>query len=171
MQDSEDECPTEKGVIALKGCPDSDGDGVADKNDKCVDRVGPIENAGCPVISKQVITRLNFAAQAIQFEVNKDVVKPISFNQLNEVVKILNEFPDYQLIVDGHTDNTGKAESNQVLSEKRAAAIKNYFIAKGIEESRMTATGYGFSKPLVPNTSAANKAKNRRVEMNMKLKD
>lgn len=171
LQDNEDECPTEKGVIALKGCPDSDGDGVADKNDKCVDRVGPIDNAGCPVISKQVITRFNFAAQAIQFEVNKDVVKPISFNQLNEVVKIMNEFPDYQLIVDGHTDNTGTAEKNQVLSEKRAFAIKNYFIAKGIEENRMTATGYGYSKPLVPNISAANKAKNRRVELNMKLKD
>ena len=171
LQDSEDECPTEKGVIALKGCPDTDGDGVADKNDKCIDRVGPIENAGCPVISKQVITRLNFAAQSIQFEINKDVIKPNSFNQLNEVVKIMNEFPDYQLIVDGHTDNTGTAEKNQILSEKRAAAIKNYFVGKNIEQSRIITAGFGFSTPLVPNTSVANKAKNRRVELNMKLKD
>ncbi len=171
LQDSEDECPNEKGVIALKGCPDTDGDGVADKNDKCVDRPGTMENAGCPEITKQVLNRLNFAAQAIQFEVGKDVIKIASYAQLNEVVKILNEYSDYQLIIDGHTDNTGTAEKNQILSEKRANAIKKYFTDKGIEQSRLVATGYGFEKPIVPNTNAANKAKNRRVELNMKLKD
>ena len=171
LQDSEDECPTEKGVIALKGCPDTDGDGVADKNDKCVDRPGPIENAGCPVISKQVLNRLSFAAQSIQFEVGKDVIKPTSFIQLNEVVNILIEYSDYQLLIDGHTDNTGTAEKNQVLSDKRAAAVKKYFTDKGIEQSRLIATGYGFTIPVVPNTTSANKAKNRRVELNMKLKD
>ena len=171
LQDSEDECPNEKGIIALKGCPDTDGDGVADKNDKCVDRPGTMENAGCPEITKQVLNRLNFAAQAIQFEVGKDVIKIASYAQLNEVVKILNEYSDYQLIIDGHTDNTGTAEKNQILSEKRADAIKKYFTDKGIEQSRLVATGYGFEKPIVPNTNAANKAKNRRVELNMKLKD
>ncbi len=171
LQDSEDECPTEKGVIALKGCPDTDGDGVADRNDKCVDRIGTIENAGCPEITKQVLNRLNFAAQAIQFEVGKDVIKITSFAQLNEVVKILNEYSDYQLIIDGHTDNTGTAENNLMLSDKRAAAVKKYFIDKGIEESRLVAKGYGLEKPIVPNTTAANKAKNRRVELNMKMKD
>ena len=171
LQDSEDECPTEKGVIALKGCPDSDGDGVADKNDKCVDRPGPFENAGCPVITKQVLNRLSFAAQSIQFEVGKDVIKLTSFTQLNEVVKILNEYSDYQLLIDGHTDNTGTAEKNQVLSDNRAAAVKKYFTDKGIEQNRLVATGYGFTTPVVPNTTSANKAKNRRVELNMKLKD
>lgn len=171
LQDSEDECPAEKGIIALKGCPDMDGDGVADKNDKCPDRPGPMENAGCPVITKQVLNRLDFAAEAIQFEVGKDVIKPSSFAQLNEVVKILNEYSDYQLVIDGHTDNTGTAEKNQLLSENRAASIKKYFTDKGIEHSRLVATGYGFTKPMVPNTNAANKAKNRRVELNMKLKD
>ena len=171
LQDSEDECLTEKGVIALKGCPDTDGDGVADKNDRCVDRPGTFENSGCPEITKQVLTRLNFAAQSIQFEVNKDVIKAPSFMQLDEVVKILNEYPDYQLIVDGHTDNTGTPEKNQVLSEKRAAAVKNYFVGKGIEQNRIVATGFGLTKPIVPNTSLINKAKNRRVELNMKLKD
>ncbi len=171
LQDSDDECPTEKGVIALKGCPDTDGDGVADKNDKCVDRPGPIENAGCPVITKQVLNRLSFAAQSIQFEVGKDVIKPTSFLQLNEVVKILNEYSDYHLLIEGHTDNTGTAEKNQILSDKRAAAVKKYFTDKGIEQSRLVSTGYGLTKPVVPNTNSANKAKNRRVELNMKLKD
>lgn len=167
LQDSEDECPTEKGIIALKGCPDTDGDGVADKNDKCVDRPGPIENAGCPVITKEIKATLNFAAQSIQFEVGKDVIKKISYSQLDEVVKILKEFEDYSLKIDGHTDNSGTAEKNKTLSEKRAQAVKTYFVQKGIVEDRLKATGYGFDKPIVPNDSPANKAKNRRVELTM----
>ena len=117
------------------------------------------------------MTRLNFAAQAIQFETGKDVIKPSSFALLDEVIKILNEYADYQLVIDGHTDNTGSAEKNQLLSEKRAASVKKYFTDKGIEQSRMIATGFGFTKPMVPNTNAINKAKNRRVELNMKLKE
>jgi outer membrane protein OmpA-like peptidoglycan-associated protein len=171
IQDSEDECPTEKGLPALKGCPDTDADGVADKNDKCIDKPGPIDNEGCPRVSEVVVKKLNFAAKGIQFEVGKDIIRPISFKQLDEVVKILNEYPDYQLIIDGHTDNTGKADKNQTLSDKRAASVKNYFIKKGIDASRMISTGYGDTKPLVENNSVANKAKNRRVELNMKLKN
>jgi outer membrane protein OmpA-like peptidoglycan-associated protein len=171
VQDSEDDCPTVKGLPALKGCPDTDGDGVADKNDKCIDRPGPVDNDGCPRVSEVVVKKLNFAAKAIQFEVGKDILRPISFKQLDEVVKILNEYGDYQIIIDGHTDNTGKADKNQLLSDKRAAAVKNYFIKKGIDESRMISTGYGDTKPLIENNSVANKAKNRRVELNMKLKD
>ncbi len=171
VQDSEDECPYVKGIIALKGCPDTDGDGVADKNDKCVDRPGPIDNEGCPRVSEIVVKKLNFAAKGIQFEVNKDVIRPISFTQLDEVVKILNEYPDYQLTIDGHTDNSGKVDKNQILSEKRALSVKNYFIKKGIDENRLVAAGYGDTKPLVENNSIANKAKNRRVELNMKLKE
>jgi outer membrane protein OmpA-like peptidoglycan-associated protein len=171
VEDSEDDCPSVKGLPALKGCPDTDGDGVADKNDKCIDKPGPVDNDGCPRVSEVVVKKLNFAAQGIQFEVGKDIIRPISFTKLNEVVKILNEYGDYQLIIDGHTDNTGKADKNQILSDKRAASVKAYFIKKGIDASRMISTGYGDTKPLVENNSAANKAKNRRVELNMKLKD
>jgi outer membrane protein OmpA-like peptidoglycan-associated protein len=171
VQDSEDDCPTVKGLVALKGCTDTDGDGVADKDDKCVDRPGPVDNDGCPRVSEVVKKQLDFAAKAIQFEVGKDILRPISFAQLDEVVKILNEYQDYQIIIDGHTDNTGKADKNQILSDKRAAAVKNYFIKKGIDASRMISTGYGDTKPLVENNSVPNKAKNRRVELNMKLKD
>jgi outer membrane protein OmpA-like peptidoglycan-associated protein len=171
VQDSEDDCPTVKGLAALKGCPDTDGDGVADKDDKCVDRPGPVDNEGCPRVSEVVKKKLDFAAKAIQFEVGKDILRPISFGQLDEVVKILKEYDDYQIIIDGHTDNTGKADKNQILSDKRAAAVKNYFVKKGIDASRMISTGYGDTKPLVENNSVPNKAKNRRVELSMKLKD
>jgi outer membrane protein OmpA-like peptidoglycan-associated protein len=171
IQDSEDDCPTEKGLATFKGCPDTDGDGVADKDDKCVDRPGPIDNAGCPRIAEVVKKKLAFAAKAIQFEVNKDIIRKISFTQLDEVVKILNEYADYEMIIDGHTDNSGKVDKNQILSQKRAESVKNYFVKKGIDAARMKATGFGDTKPLVKNTTAINKAKNRRVELSLKLKD
>jgi outer membrane protein OmpA-like peptidoglycan-associated protein len=171
LQDSEDECPTEKGDIALKGCPDKDKDGVADKNDKCVDKPGPIDNDGCPRVTEKILKRLEFAAQAIQFETGKAIIKKTSYKQLDEVVKILNEYGDYQLVIDGHTDNTGKADKNQILSEARATAVKTYFEQKGITADRMIATGYGATKPLVPNTTTTAKVKNRRVELDLKLKD
>jgi OmpA-OmpF porin, OOP family len=170
VQDSEDACPTEKGLKTLKGCPDTDGDGVADKDDKCIDKPGPVENGGCPKVSEVVIKKLNFAAKAIQFQTGKDVLTPSSFTQLDEVVKIMNEYTDYQLTIDGHTDNVGKADKNQMLSQARANAVLNYFTKKGIAAERIVATGFGDTKPLVENSNPANKAKNRRVELNMKLK-
>lgn len=171
VPDSEDECPTEKGLKAFKGCPDMDGDGVPDKDDKCIDKAGPVENGGCPLVSEVVTKKLNFAAKAIQFQTGKDVLTPASFAQLDEVVQIMNEYKEYVLNIDGHTDNVGKADKNQLLSQARANAVLNYFTKKGIAAERLVATGFGNTKPLADNTTAANKAKNRRVELNMKLKD
>jgi outer membrane protein OmpA-like peptidoglycan-associated protein len=171
LPDADDKCPEAKGIYALKGCPDTDSDGVPDNEDKCIDKPGPMDNSGCPKITEQVKKRLSFAAQAIQFEVSKAVIRKISYKQLDEVVKILNEYKDYDLVIEGHTDNSGKADKNQVLSEQRAQAVKDYFIAKGIAADRLTSAGYGDTKPLAPNTSAANKAKNRRVQLDLKLKE
>ena len=133
------------------------------------DKAGLASNSGCPVVEEKTIKRLEYAAKAIQFEVGKDIIKPISFSKLDDIVKVLKEYTDYNILVDGHTDNMGKPENNQLLSEKRAAAVKNYFISRGIVESRITATGFGASKPLIPNTSTANKTQNRRVEISLKL--
>jgi outer membrane protein OmpA-like peptidoglycan-associated protein len=172
INDEEDKCINEKGIAKYQGCPipDADGDGVNDDEDKCIDKPGFKENAGCPKIEAAVTKKLEFAAKAIQFEVGKDIIKSISFKKLDEVVKVLNEYPDYNLTIEGHTDNTGKKDKNQTLSENRAAAVKAYFVKKGIAAERLTATGYGDSQPLIANTTLANKAKNRRVELKMALK-
>jgi outer membrane protein OmpA-like peptidoglycan-associated protein len=80
-------------------------------------------------------------------------------------VKILNEdYPDIKLSIAGHTDNTGKPEKNQELSIARAEAVKSYLTGKGVNESRLTATGYGQDQPIADNTTTSGKAKNRRVE-------
>lgn len=197
IADKDDSCPDEKGLAAFQGCPDKDGDGLADKDDACPDVAGPtanrgcpdtdndgvadnvdkcptvpgtVNNQGCPEVSVEVKKRLAFAATAIQFETGKAVIKPTSYKMLDEIVQILNDYPDYYMTIDGHTDNVGKPEKNLVLSMDRAKSVKNYFIGKGISESRLEANGFGDTQPVADNKTKAGKAKNRRVAMDLKLK-
>ncbi len=123
------------------------------------------------VVSEAVKEIFEKALNGIQFESGKDVIKPESFFILDQVVGVMNENPAYQLIINGHTDNDGNPKMNQELSEKRAAAVKNYLYKKGIDEKRMTTAGYGDTKPIADNSTAAGKARNRRVEFIVKFEN
>ncbi len=170
VNDEMDKCPKVKGLARYQGCPipDTDGDGVNDEDDKCPSRVGPASNQGCPVIAKEVIERINFAAKNVFFATGSFKLLPKSFNSLDEVVKLLKEDESLMIDIDGHTDAQGSDESNQVLSDNRAGAVKNYLVGKGISEARLKSTGYGETKPVADNTTAAGRAKNRRTEMTVK---
>ncbi len=170
IADPDDKCPKLVGTLANEGCPDTDGDGVHDGIDKCPTKVGPASNSGCPVISVEVKKRLAFAATAIQFDFGKATIKKNSNKLLDEIVAILNEYSDYNMTIDGHTDNVGDDASNLILSKNRAAAVRDYFISKGIVAERLVSEGYGESKPVETNKTAAGRAKNRRVDMDLKLK-
>ena len=170
INDEADKCPTVAGIARYQGCPipDTDGDGVNDEEDKCINEKGPASNFGCPVISEEIIKRVNLAAKNIFFSTGSDKLLTKSFPKLNDVVTILKENPSYKVAINGHTDSQGSDESNQTLSEKRAASVKAYLAGKGIEESRLTSTGYGESNPVDDNKTAAGRAKNRRVEMTLR---
>lgn len=170
INDEEDKCPTVAGVARYQGCPvpDTDGDGVNDEEDKCPNEVGPASNFGCPVINVEVVEKVNKAAQNIFFATGSSKLLAKSFKSLKEVVQILKDNPSYKIDVDGYTDNTGNEDKNQVLSEKRAGAVKAYVIGNGIDESRITATGHGIDNPVADNKTAAGRAKNRRVEMKLR---
>jgi outer membrane protein OmpA-like peptidoglycan-associated protein len=171
IADNEDKCPTLAGPVANQGCPDSDNDGVADNIDKCPTVPGTVANSGCPEVSVEVKKRLAFAATAIQFETGKAAIKKTSNKILDEIVKILNDYPDYNMSIEGHSDNVGNAAKNMQLSKERANSVKNYFVAKGIASNRLSAEGFGDTKPVESNKTAAGRAKNRRVAMDLKLKD
>ncbi len=98
------------------------------------------------------------------FETGKATLKEESFIELDKVVNFLNEYPEVKIEIGGHTDNSGKADKNLILSDNRASAVANYIKGKGITDERISSKGYGITKPVVPNTTPANKAKNRRVE-------
>jgi outer membrane protein OmpA-like peptidoglycan-associated protein len=105
-----------------------------------------------------------FIAYGIQFDINKSTIKPESMGTLNEILKMLKENTDLKFEIGGHTDSDGTAERNNQLSQERAEAVKKQLENMGVARERLTAKGYGSSKPLADNNSAENKAKNRRVE-------
>jgi OmpA-OmpF porin, OOP family len=169
INDEEDKCPTVAGVARYQGCPvpDGDGDGVNDEEDKCPTVPGVRENQGCPVISQEVIKRIDYAASNIYFITGSAKLDKRSFKGLDEVAKIMAENPETKLDIDGHTDNVGTDALNQTLSENRAASVKAYLASKGVDESRLMSTGYGETKPVADNKTAAGRQKNRRVEMKL----
>lgn len=169
IQDSEDACPNTKGLAALKGCPDKDGDGIADGDDKCPEVAGIKANKGCPEVKEEVKKVFDQALKGVQFESGKDVIKSSSYGILDNVVTVMKDNPQFKLEINGHTDSQGDDAMNMELSKKRAAAVKKYLTDHGIEESRMTSEGFGETKPVDTNDTSAGRAKNRRVEFNVKF--
>jgi len=103
----------------------------------------------------------------IFFESNKYQLKSESEAELNEVVQLMKENPTLRIQISGHTDNSGKATDNQVLSENRAKAVTNYLVAKGIAAARLTYKGFGDTQPIADNATPEGRAKNRRTELNV----
>ncbi len=175
VYDGLDQCPnTPKGcTIDAKGCPsDADGDGVCDGLDQCANtpaglRVTP---NGCPIEVNERETQLldtgTIRLGNILFDTGKATLKPESFAVLDTVGLILQQYPTLKIEVGGHTDNVGTAAKNQVLSEARAKAVFDYLRGKvaGFDSLGYTSKGYGFSRPVAPNSTALGKSKNRRVE-------
>jgi OmpA-OmpF porin, OOP family len=166
--DKVDACPNMPGPIENRGCPimDRDGDGVPDDVDKCPDEPGPKENDGCPKkytlveVKKEKIE----IKQQVHFATAKYRVLPDSFPLLNQVAQVLNDFPKMRVSIEGHTDTVGGEASNMRLSQKRAEAVLDYLVAKGISPERLEAVGYGPTKPIASNKTVKGKAKNRRTE-------
>ncbi|HET7115135.1 MAG TPA: OmpA family protein [Hanamia sp.] len=170
INDDNDSCKTIPGVIKYHGCPipDSDGDGINDEEDKCPLEPGPKENHGCPVLSNALVKKVELAAQRIFFKTGSFELLEKSFQSLDEVATVLKTNPSVQLLIEGHTDNVGSREKNQLLSENRARAVMEYLIEKnGISKDRLTIKGYGFSKPVATNATSEGRALNRRVELSL----
>ncbi|MBO4578200.1 MAG: OmpA family protein [Paludibacteraceae bacterium] len=111
-------------------------------------------------IQKDMIVQL----RNIQFESNSYILTRSSHAELDKVVKLMEANPGLKIELSAHTDDVGTDEYNDQLSSKRGESAMEYIIRKGIDRSRLTSTGYGERRPLVPNTSDANRAINRRVE-------
>ncbi|WMI66780.1 OmpA family protein [Aestuariibaculum sp. YM273] len=169
VTDAEDNCPNEAGPASNNGCPyaDADGDGVLDKDDLCPDKVGTVANNGCPEVTEAVQKALNDYAKTILFDTGKSTIKSQSAQVLNDIVAILKEYPNAKFTVEGHTDSVGSESFNQKLSDARALSVKDYLVQNGVDEFRLSAEGFGESKPIDTNSTREGKANNRRVEINL----
>jgi OmpA-OmpF porin, OOP family len=189
VTDDKDQCPnTPAGAkVDGKGCPlDSDGDGVTDDKDQCPNTPAgtKVDGKGCPFDSDKdgviddkdqcpntpdgatVDARGCWILKNLNFDTAKAEIKAEGARILDDVVPIMQNNPSLRLEVQGHTDNKGSAVYNKKLSQKRADAVMEYLVKKGIGKDRLTAVGYGLVKPAASNDTEEGRAENRRVELN-----
>ncbi len=155
LQEKEAPAPAPKPVVTTPGRQDSDGDGVYDDEDKCpgTPRGAKVNAVGCWFLDN------------VLFDFDKAVIKAEAFPQLDAVVKILKENPAMSVELQGHTDNIGPEKYNQGLSLRRANAVADYMVDKGVARNRLATTGFGFSKPVALNETKFGRSLNRRVEI------
>jgi outer membrane protein OmpA-like peptidoglycan-associated protein len=117
------------------------------------------------IIMDSLTTQTKMVFNNITFETNSADLNVESFAELNRLVKFMNDNPAIRIEIAAHTDDVGSNEHNFRLSNKRAASVVNFLTENAISQERLQAKGYGKLQPVVPNNSAENRAKNRRVEM------
>lgn len=163
--------------------PDTDGDGLTDGEEVLKYKTDPLNpdtdgggimdgvevkfgndplDADDDILSVPVGGKL--ILRGIEFETSKDVITKKSDRILGFALRALQSRPEMELLIVGHTDNTGSRDFNMELSQKRADAVKAWLVNKGIDAARLTTTGKGPDEPIVPNTTPENLQKNRRVE-------
>lgn len=142
-------------VVVAAGPMDSDGDGVPDDIDQCPDtpKGARVNDVGCWIMSDDTV----------QFDFDSAVIRDTTM--LDEALVILLKNPDLTGEIAGHTCNIGSKAYNQGLSERRANAVRDYFIKKGVAAERMRAVGYGLNRPTASNDTEEGRRKNRRVEL------
>jgi len=133
---------------------DNDNDGITDDIDICPDTPANarVNQKGCMVLGD------------VSFDSDSWYIKKEMYPYLDEIVDIINNNPNLWFEIQGHTDYTGRAEHNKELSEKRARAVMDYLVDKGVSPERLSAIGLGSEKPVADNKTAEGKKANRRVE-------
>jgi outer membrane protein OmpA-like peptidoglycan-associated protein len=117
-----------------------------------------------PPVERKLDMSMHYLLNGIVFNTGSTEISPVSVGILEKTYKVLKENPDLRVEIQGHTDNVGSAASNLDLSQRRAMAVRAWFIDKGIDGSRLTTKGFGFSRPVASNSSEAGRRQNRRIE-------
>lgn len=148
---------------------DTDGDGVPDRIDRCPDtpRGTKVDATGCPIKEKALFEhgKKSLILEGVNFVTDSAELTAESRTRLDRVAASLRDWPDVKVEVGGHTDSVADPAYNMDLSQRRAESVRQYLIDKGISPSRLTAKGYGETRPIATNDTAEGRAKNRRVEL------
>ncbi len=174
VKDTDPRSPGARYEFNVSDEADIDKDGITDAIDDCPKEPGvtssnPGQN-GCP----RFIRRIDGSAEIeilkqVEFAFDSSTILPVSYPILDEVLRLLQVSPEITLVsIEGHTDNQGRVDYNQKLSEDRASSVRAYLVRKGIEANRLTSTGFGITKPLLSNDTEAGQQRNRRVEFKIK---
>lgn len=167
VADPQDQCPgTPQGKeVDASGCAvikDSDNDGIPDPNDQCPDTA-----AGEKVDAKGCVLETVIELKGVTFANNSAELVGESDKILDEMAETLKRYPEQRVEIAGYTDNRGSEKYNQQLSERRANAVRDYLIGRGVTADRLTARGFGEADPIADNASAEGRSANRRVELHL----
>ena len=151
------------------GARDRDGDGTPDANDDCPDASGPSANLGCPAVDLPAADRavLAQALDSVAFNTGSARLTDASHVVLADVADLMSRYPDYRLRISGHTDASGDAEANRLLSEARALACGVTLQRLGVAPDRLRIRGVGAAEPVADNDTDAGRRRNRRVEFTL----
>jgi outer membrane protein OmpA-like peptidoglycan-associated protein len=199
--DPDDKCVDVPGLKEYQGCPapDTDGDGILDPDDECVDVPGVPEYKGCPIpdtdgdgildpddaCPKEPETMNGFededgcpddapdtgaftgVIEGIFFDVDQATIKKTAAPKLDAAIETLKKHPSMRIEISGHTDSKGNDAYNVDLSQRRAEAVKQYMVERGIDASRIQTRGAGENEPIASNSTRAGRAQNRRIEFKL----
>jgi outer membrane protein OmpA-like peptidoglycan-associated protein len=193
VQDLEDKCPTIPGLVKFAGCPDTDADGIEDSKDNCPSVFGYAAFNGCPegkatpapVVTPRVeepkkespkkeepkkleITD-KLPLKPLEFATSQASVRIIYSDTLNSIANIMKSNNNNQLLIIGNADSRGGSEMNKALSLRRARAVQNYLVRKGINRNRLIIRGDGEDNPIDTNETPEGRARNRRVDLFLQL--
>jgi OmpA-OmpF porin, OOP family len=171
VMDNVDSCRnTPSGAeVDSRGCErDSDRDGVVDSRDNCPQTATDlaVDVNGCPILE----TSMMHQTLEVQFDTDRSVVKPEYDNEISDFADFMNMYGNTEAVIEGHTDSAGAADYNQGLSERRADAVRDELVNEyGVSASRLSTVGFGERDPVAPNTTAAGRASNRRIDAELSV--
>ena len=167
VKDSIDLCPEKFGSANSNGCPDFDKDGTPDEYDLCPNLYGEPELQGCPEITQFEKNIIYKALVDLKFGLDKAVINYSSYSTLTDITILLLKNPNMFLHITGYTSSEGTSEYNLGLSARRAKAVQNFFMGRGVKKSRLILDYLGEDYPLNSNENEDQKAQNRRVEFSL----
>ncbi len=129
------------------------------------DHPGTVPEYEVELLLDPIQTHARITMEPIYFVRSRAEIKPESYAALDKLAHILETYPELQIVIEGHTDNVGRPQDLQRLSEQRALAVKDYLVGRGIRPNRISTIGYGASRPVTDNADEAARARNRRVEV------
>jgi len=127
-----------------------------------------VPGADVQQVGDEIVVTFN---NPILFDIDSSVLKPEARQLLDEVAEVLMKYPDTDVLVKGHTDNTGSETHNLQLSERRSEAVRNYLLTRNVSAARLRAMGFGESMPVADNATSAGRQQNRRVELQIAAND
>ena len=154
---------TAVGVLIGAGVGGTAGALIGRRMDKQAEELqADLEGATVQRVGEGILITFN---EGMKFDVNSYEIQSKSISNLDDLAATLNKYPDSEILIEGHTDDSGSEELNQELSEKRAKSVADYLVSKSVLSERLVIKGYGELQPIADNSTEEGKLQNRRVEI------